>query len=133
MMFRDRLYRFLYGRYGMDELYKVLLLIFIVGFIANIFVGSLIFSIVLWLIWGFALFRMFSRNIAARRRENGVYLRFKGKITRFFSLRLRKWRERKTHVFKKCPHCKATVRLPRVKGKHGVNCPKCRRHFEVKI
>ncbi len=133
MRFREKLAAFLYGRYGADELYRLLFVVFVICFGINIFIGSLILGIAAWMIYAYAVFRVFSRNIAARRKENYAYLLIRNKIKGFFSLQARKWRERKTHVFKKCPHCKATVRLPRVEGKHGVNCPKCRKHFEVNI
>ncbi len=123
----------MYGRYGADRLYKFLLILTCIMIVANFFLGSLILTVAIWVLWAYTIFRMFSRNIYARQRENNLYIGIINKIKRFFSLRWRKWKERKTHVFKKCPHCKSTLRLPRVKGKHGVNCPKCKEHFEVKI
>ncbi len=133
MRFRDRIAAFLYGRYGIDELYRLLLIVFVICVVVNIFIGSIIIWVLSWLIYFYSLFRIFSRNITARRKENAAYLRIRTKAIAFFSLQKRKWRERKTHIFKKCPHCKATVRLPRIDGKHGVKCPKCKQHFEVKI
>ena len=44
-----------------------------------------------------------------------------------------KHRDRKTHVFRKCPACKSVLRLPRQKGKHTVRCPRCQHRFDVKI
>ena len=41
-------------------------------------------------------------------------------------------RDRKTHVFRRCPVCKKLLRLPRTEGEHGVNCPSCRAHFSLK-
>ena len=46
-------------------------------------------------------------------------------IKGFFVLRKNKFRDRKTHVYRKCPHCKAQIRLPKVKGEHKCACPKC--------
>ena len=37
------------------------------------------------------------------------------------------------HVYKKCPHCRAQLRLPRKKGEHDVCCPRCKVTFSVKI
>ena len=42
------------------------------------------------------------------------------------------FKDRKTHVFKKCPQCKAMIRLPKRKGSHEVICPKCGREFKIK-
>ena len=70
-----------------------------------------------------------SRNIPKRRAENA---RFVG----FFKLRRNKWKDRKTHVYRKCPTCHAILRLPKIKGKekgkgkHTVCCPRCANKFE---
>ena len=131
--FKNKLYRFMYGRYGMDKLgncmmiaYVVLLLVYTV---LTFFITQVWFDLIVWLV-SIALFitvfyRMFSRNIAKRRRENE---RFCG----FFKLRKNKFKDRKTHVYRKCPQCKAVLRLPRAKGKHTVVCPRCKNRFTVR-
>ena len=35
------------------------------------------------------------------------------------------------HIFRQCPYCSATLRLPRQKGKHTVKCPRCSKSFGV--
>ena len=50
----------------------------------------------------------------------------------FRRLKLR-FSERKTHIYKTCPHCRATLRLPRAKGEHTTRCPRCGKEFGVKI
>lgn len=130
---KNKLYRFMYGRYGTDTLSKVMFYVYIIWIIVmsiiSIFVSSVWFSVfyyastVAMLIWIF--FRMFSRNIAARRREND-------KFCAFFKLRRNKFRDRKTHVYRKCHSCGAILRLPKSKGKHFVVCPRCKKRFEVK-
>lgn len=123
----------MYGRYGSDTLNKVLLWVYVVWIlvlsIIMLFVDSVWLSLFYWVtslalvIW--IIFRMFSRNITARRREND---RFCG----FFKLWKNKRRDRKTHVYRKCPECKAVLRLPKSKGKHFVVCPRCKNRFKVK-
>ena len=130
---KNKFYRFMYGRYGTDTLSKVLLWVYlafiVICSVVSFFVDSIWFSVfyyvgtVAMIIWMF--FRMFSRNIAARRRENE---RFCG----FFKLRKNKFRDRKTHVYRKCHACGAVLRLPKAKGKHFVVCPRCKKRFEVK-
>ena len=126
---KDALIRFMYGRYGgNDALNKTLLW----GYLIILFVGALTGLEWLWYIgfvalaWG--IFRMFSRNIAKRQKENLTFLRLRGK----FLVPFTRLKDRE-HVYRTCPHCKATVRLPRKKGKHTVCCPKCRKDFNVKI
>lgn len=123
----------MYGRYGTDTLSKVLLYVYfafvLICTIVSIFVRSIWFSLFYYvvasalIVWMFS--RMFSKNIAARKREND-------KFCGFFRLRKNKFRDRKTHVYRKCPACKAVLRLPKAKGKHFVVCPRCKNRFEVK-
>ena len=130
--FKNKLYRFMYGRYGSDTLNKVLIIIYavvvVVFTVLSLFIDSVWFSFAYFvasvtLIY-ITFFRMFSRNIQKRRRENE-------KFCGFFKLRRNKFRDRKTHVYKKCPHCKAVLRLPKAKGKHTVICPRCKNRFNV--
>jgi hypothetical protein len=123
----------MYGRYGTDTLSKVMIGVYLafvlICTIVSIFVRSIWFSLFYYVVasalvvWMFS--RMFSRNIAARKREND-------KFCGFFKLRRNKFRDRKTHVYRKCPSCKAVLRLPKAKGKHFVVCPRCKNRFEVK-
>lgn len=122
----------MYGRYGSDTLNKVLIIIYavvvVVFTVLSLFIDSVWFSFAYFvasvtLIY-ITFFRMFSRNIQKRRRENE-------KFCGFFKLRRNKFRDRKTHVYKKCPHCKAVLRLPKAKGKHTVICPRCKNRFNV--
>lgn len=130
---RERFYTFMYGRNGMDALAKALLIVYLVLYAVVLFVPS-------YILWGlmsalavYTVFRMLSRNLPARRRENEAYLRLKARFTGFFRLQKNKWRDRKTHVYRKCPACKSVLRLPRSKGNHTVRCPRCQHRFEVKI
>ena len=132
--FKNKMYRFMYGRYGSDTLNKVFFVIYVaevvVFTVLSIFTDptplwmSLAYLAVSMTLIFIMFFRMFSRNIQKRRREND---RFCG----FFKLRKNKFRDRKTHVYKKCPHCKAVLRLPKAKGKHSVICPRCKDRFTV--
>lgn len=131
--FKNSLYRFMYGRYGSDKLNRFLMIIYfiwiLVATLVSLFTDSVWFDVLYWvltlamLIW--MTFRMMSRNIAARRRENE-------RFCNFFKLRRNKFRDRKTHVYRKCPSCSATLRLLKAKGKHFVVCPRCKNRFEVK-
>ena len=131
--FTNKLARFFYRRYGNDTLNKVLTGIYLVWLITfsilNIFIRTLAFTLVGWgltlMLFSWILFRTMSRNIYARRREND-------KFCGFFRLKRNKFRDRKTHVYRKCKKCKAVLRLPKAKGKHFVNCPKCHNRFQVK-
>ena len=128
-----KLARMMYGRYGMDRLYHVLVWTAIALMIANLFIGSLIIYVVEIALLFFATFRFFSKNIYRRQRENLAFCRFFGRIGGFFKLRHNKFRDRKTHIYKKCPGCRKQLRLPKIKGSHTVNCPCCHHRFDVRV
>src|SRR5690625_6497106 len=69
------------GRYGIDQLYIVNLVVY---FIALIIMRRLelgvIFDVLLLLLILWTFFRFFSRNIAKRQRENQMLLRLVGKV-----------------------------------------------------
>lgn len=136
MRFRERIARFFYGRYGIDGLYYGLLVAIIVLWILRfIFSNSAAVSILIYIVEVILLFwmlyRCLSRNIAARRRENEVFSSFFRKIKNFFILQKNKIRDFKSYRYKKCPYCKATLRLPKRKGTHPVVCPRCSKRFDV--
>ena len=123
--------RFMAGRYGVDQLNKDLLWFYLILAILSMFVPYLQFLTLACMIWMF--FRMFSRNVQKRWAENNKYMTYRNKVTGWFGLQKRKWNDRKTHRYRKCPYCKATVRLPYKKGNHTVGCPRCHKDFQVKI
>lgn len=132
--------RFMYGRYGVDELYRGLFWIYLSTILVGVILGSTInrriSSIVSILGLGiiiFAFYRVFSKNYEKRRMENQKWLVFENKIKKEFRLIKDKWKFRKTHIFRKCPKCKAVLRLKKKKGKHNVKCPHCQTNFEVKV
>lgn len=130
--FIDKMYKFLNGRYGQDELYRFLLIICLVIIIINIFVESVILRILELVIFIFAMYRVFSKNKYQRNKENKKYLQVKDKMFNYFNYQKKKYQDRNTHMYKKCPKCRQKIRLPLKKGKHTVKCPNCKERFEVK-
>ena len=125
-MFRkigDALRRFMAGRYGSDQLGRWLLglavVLILLGMIGNRTGSTVLAGLSLLayvpLIW--SIFRMYSRNIEARRRENAALQRF---LTRL--------RDR-DHRYYHCPKCRQTVRVPRGRGRINIRCPKCSEQF----
>lgn len=123
---------FFQGRYGIDELYKFLFILFWIIAILSIFIRNPIIYILEILICVFMFYRSLSRNIYKRQSENMRYLKMRDKVKGKITLQKRKWSERKTHIYRKCPNCKAEIRLPKKKGKHVCTCPRCKKDFEVK-
>ncbi len=136
--FRFRLARFFAGRNGADTLYYTalffsLICIFLGGLFSQDPLYNLLFFALYFLFFGYSLFRFFSRNIAKRQREDRAFRRFFGKLFLPFRRLGMRFRYRKTHVFRKCPHCKSTLRLARIAGEHVVKCPACGNRFAVKV
>ena len=121
------------GRNGADALANAMFILYFVFFIINIFVRSAIISLIQLVIIGYVFFRMMSRNIYKRQRENRRFCSIGRGIKGKFTLLKNEWRDRKTHVYHKCPKCKSVLRLPRIKGKHTVNCPRCHERFDMKV
>ncbi len=125
-----KLYRFMQGRYGNDQL-NIFLLVFSLLFniIMNIFVGrGTIITIVTLVPLAFFWFRFFSRKVYRRRLENNKFLSLWYKIRAPFKRTKRKF-EDKSHKYYKCPKCKQVVRVPSGKGKIEITCPKCKTKF----
>ena len=122
---------FFQGRYGIDELYKFLFLVFWIVAILSLFIRNPIIYLLEILICFFMLYRALSRNIYKRQNENAKYLKIRNKVKSKIKLQKRKWDDRKTHIYRKCPNCKAKIRLPKKKGKHVCTCPRCKKDFDV--
>ena len=133
-MRRNRgLWRFWSGRNGADQLYQCMMWICLGLAIVNLFFGSIwIYGVELALL-GAATYRLFSKNLSRRRQENQAFLKFFSRIGKWFKRLGNRWRDRKTHVYKKCPSCKNYLRLPRISGAHTVCCPCCANRFGVEI
>ena len=134
--FRERIYRFMYGRNGTDALCKALFVVYLILIVFNLFLKqpwATVMSMLELALGAYIVFRILSRNIYKRQRENQWYQRQMGRVKGFFALQKNKWRDRKTHIYRKCKHCKKVLRLPRSKGKHTVKCPCCGERFDVSV
>ena len=131
--FRQRLLQFMSGRNGSDTLGNFMMIVALVLMLINLFVGSFLIGVSALGALIYSYFRMLSRNVYRRRTENAAFCRLWGRIKKWFSLQRNKWRDRKTHIYRKCPQCKNRLRLPKVKGEHTVCCPCCKHRFGVKV
>ena len=132
MNFRYRIMQFMYGRYGVDKLfYGIMVLAMVVSFV-NLFARSGILQLLVYALVGYALFRFLSRNTYARKKENDWFI---DKLSFIKKQReVAEQRKRDTlHIYKKCPACKAVLRLPRRIGVHTTVCPRCGKEFKVKV
>lgn len=126
---KEKLIRFMRGRYGYDELSKFLLVVSIIftllsgirglGFIGVLGSASLIL----------VFFRVFSKNFQKCSLQNQKYLSIKNRITRKFQIALNNFKQRKDFRFYGCLSCGQKIRVPKGKGKITITCPKCGTNF----
>ena len=132
MNFRYKIMQFMSGRYGVDRLFYVLLYLAAAVALVNCFVRIGVIQFVVYALVIVAFWRFFSRNIEARTKENNIAIGWIYNIKN--KIRIHNERKADTmHVYKKCPKCKAVLRLPRKKETHSTICPKCKNTFKVRI
>lgn len=126
--------KFMYGRYGGDNLSRGLLILsFILLILSNILPKSLWFlTIISYIPALICVFRIFSRNIYKRQIENYKYLKIRNKVIAFFKRKSNRLKDLKTHKYFKCSNCNQILRVPRGHGKISITCPKCKNTFKAK-
>ena len=130
---RERLQRFMQGRYGVDQLSNFIVVVAVVLLVIELFVPSFkirsIVNLVAVCMLVYSYFRIFSRNHYKRYAENERFLKYFDRTQRWFTKKQRRFAQRKTHRFFKCPCCKQSIRVPKGKGKIAITCPKCSTEF----
>lgn len=131
--------RFMYGRNGMDQLNRALLVVYLLLCVVRTLVIVLFHStllyritdILLWVMMVLILFRMLSKNLPRRRQENQKWISWWwGVKNRSSGARAR--HADKDHKYFTCKNCKAICRVPVGKGKIIITCPKCGAQIHAK-
>ena len=127
-----KIQRFMIGRYGHDELNKFLFLFYLVLFIIDLFINFQVLNFLQLGIVFILFYRLLSKNIDWRRKENDCYLRVKKKVLRPFRDIKRNFKDRDYYVYKKCRYCKSTLKLPLPykRGIQKVKCPICKKRIK---
>lgn len=126
--FYFKLRQFMAGRYGTDKFNSFLVVAAIVLMVISWFTMPVIYTLSLVVV-GYAIFRMLSKNTAARSHENVKYLYYYDKVRGRFARYKTMWQQRNTHRFFRCPACHQQVRVPKGRGTIQITCPKCRAVF----
>ncbi|MBO2515985.1 MAG: hypothetical protein CW338_01735 [Clostridiales bacterium] len=131
--FKMWLINFMDGRNGTDEFGRFLLIPWLILWVLQMFFPLRILFILSIALIIYMIFRSFSRNLEKRQAENAKYLQIRKKVLQFLKRQKNRLRDIKTHRYRKCPQCRAILRLPLKKGEVQVDCPRCREHFTVNI
>lgn len=129
----NRLRAFMAGRNGIDGMgYGLLVAAIVVNLAARImhrssFAAFLSFIAAALMVW--CIVRIFSRNTAARQRENRWFMGLFGKAKGAAE----DWKYRRScageYKFFTCPGCHNKLRVPKGKGRIQITCPKCGQRF----
>lgn len=127
---RMALARFMMGRNGVDTLGYITLWS---GLILQLFAPyNSVLSLLGLALYALTVFRMLSRNVAKRQKENawveGKVREIKKSCTQL-SLR---WKNRKIYKYANCPGCKKLLRVKRTGEVREIACPECHHRFSVK-
>lgn len=114
------------GRRGTDSFSNFLMVVGIVLLLGSIVPGLDMLSWVALVVLAYSLFRSYSKNIAARERENAAFERIVAGPEKQLSLARKKWANRKTTRYFTCKGCGQVLSVPRGKGTLRVVCPKCK-------
>lgn len=112
------------GRYGADQLGTTLVVSALVLAILANWWGRWL-GIVSLLLLVAVLLRAFSRDLAARRKENRAFLGVVARPLRWCKRQQVKFANRKTKAYVRCPHCGTEFALPKGRGRLRATCPTC--------
>ncbi len=118
-----------YGAYGADKLTKFILFIAAILLLLSYITPVGILYYVSFILLIYCYFRLFSKNIPMRYKENETFVKHADKFLNLFGDLKYNISQRKIYHIYKCPECKQKIRIPRGKGKIEVRCPKCGKTF----
>lgn len=126
---REKLRRFMIGRYGTDGLNQFLsiasLVLLLIAIVSRI-------SLFTWLSAApllFCCYRTFSRNISKRTEENYKFYTLKDRVDNKFRGLKEQWANRRVYHYYRCPQCRQKLRVPRGRGRIQISCPRCGTQF----
>ncbi len=135
--FLQRIAAFMYGRNGIDKLGIAMFVLYCALSFIAIFIYKPILAYILLAVrvalFVLIIFRIFSRNIYIRQKENNKFLKAFGGFERRIKMLCRRIGDLGSKRYRTCPKCKSVARLPIRRGHHTVRCPACKNEFKVHI
>ncbi len=126
---KEKLLRFMQGRYGVDQFGRFLSGLTMVLLIISLFSRHRLWYALALASLIYSYFRMFSRNSVKRYAENQKYLAYTAGVRRALGRKKNELAQSRTHHIYRCPSCRQKIRIPRGRGRVEVRCPKCSATF----
>lgn len=122
--------KFMYGRYGIDQLSIALLLLSVSLSIVISIINIPGLSFLVYIPLLISYFRIISKDISKRYQENEKFMKCWQPIKNWFYKKKNRLKDMKTHRYYKCPKCSQTLRVPKGKGNIRIHCPICKNEFK---
>lgn len=128
--FLIKIKNFMAGRNGIDKLTYGLLVVYCFIAAVKIFLRPIPWawiavSVMQYAFLAYIIFRVLSRNVQKRYRENFKFEQFLSAWKPYAQHLKLRFTYRKTHRFRTCKHCGEFLRLKKGSGKRVITCPKC--------
>lgn len=134
--FNEKMSRMMAGRRGGDELNAFISGVALLMIVLTLIFKRPVFYYLFFICFIYSVFRMMSRNIAARYKENEKFLSFFRRMRHPSAGRKKKSTasaQTSGYRFFKCPGCGQVMRAPEGKGRIRVTCTKCGKIFETEV
>ncbi len=134
-MFREDMKEAMSRRCGLDELNNFIMLVAFLYVVAALATGIMWFAAVGAVLIALGYFRVFSKNLEKRSKENAVYMKYLGgfvNVMTFCKKSIKMWWKSfkdPAYVYFVCSSCHQIIRIPRGKNKISIRCPKCSKTF----
>ncbi|GEK91622.1 hypothetical protein [Alkalibacterium kapii] len=129
MQWISKLLFYMKGRYGYDELSKVLILAGLIASIFSNFTEGLVLNVLAIAMVAYGGLRILSKEKGKRLKELRKYIELKQVVLTSYRKYRNRWIQRKTFKITKCPSCKQKIRIPRGRKKVRITCPSCKNKF----
>lgn len=128
----NKVQNFFQGRNGVDELGLASLELALILLIIDLFARNIVLTILVIALVAYAVFRMFSPDVNARRKESMAFASKLGPVRPWISNPKAAYENARAYKHTTCPNCRQKLRVPRGKGHIRVTCPRCHEKFETR-
>lgn len=136
-MFREDMKEVMSRRCGLDELNNFIMLLGFIFVVTALFMDKRqwVFILIATALIVLCYIRVFSKNLAKRKKENDFYMRYMGNVVRFVNylitcvkMKIRTMKDEQYAYFV-CSSCGQILRIPKGKYRVSIRCPKCSKTF----